>query len=127
MHEKPEPTPLGWPILPRHNQPFTPPIPSKHQCATQPILQITTLSASYVPGVNAAYSGHLYAPAMSRGVSPPAYSGTERFGINPVANTSQSNRQVSNANACTAGGVLTESSVDVWRYTRGLCRDGIGS
>ena len=21
---------------------------------------------------------------------------------------------------------LTESSVDVWRYTRGLCRDGIG-
>jgi hypothetical protein len=20
MHEKPEPTPLGWPILPRHNQ-----------------------------------------------------------------------------------------------------------
>jgi hypothetical protein len=32
-----------------------------------------------------AYSGDLYAPAMSRGVSPPAYSGTERFGINPVA------------------------------------------
>jgi hypothetical protein len=31
MHEKPDPTPLGWPILPRHNQPFTPPIPSKHQ------------------------------------------------------------------------------------------------
>jgi hypothetical protein len=29
---------------------------------------------------------------MSRGVSTPAYSGTERFGINPVASTSQSKR-----------------------------------
>jgi hypothetical protein len=25
------------------------------------------------------------------------------------------------------GGMVTESSVGVWRYTRGLCRDGIGS
>jgi hypothetical protein len=49
-----EQTPLGWHILPRHNQPFTPPIPSKHQCATQPaVLQITTFNASYMlcPGV----------------------------------------------------------------------------
>jgi hypothetical protein len=50
MHEKPEQALLGWPILPRHNQPITPPIPSKHQCATQPILRITTFNASYVPG-----------------------------------------------------------------------------
>jgi hypothetical protein len=51
MHEKPEPTPSGWPILPRHNQPFTPPIPSKHQCATQPILQITTFKCQICVGV----------------------------------------------------------------------------
>ena len=34
MHEKPEPTPLGWPILPRHNQPFTP--PAGAHCSTNP-------------------------------------------------------------------------------------------
>jgi hypothetical protein len=37
-------------LLPRHNQLCTPPIPSKHQRATQPILQITAFNASYVPG-----------------------------------------------------------------------------
>jgi hypothetical protein len=55
-----EQTPLGYlrTDLPRHSQPFTPPIPSKHQCATQPILQI-------------ADQLQLLMPAMSRGILPP--------------------------------------------------------
>jgi hypothetical protein len=36
MHGKPEPTPLGWPILPRHNQPFTPPAGAGAHFSTNP-------------------------------------------------------------------------------------------
>jgi hypothetical protein len=53
MHERPEPTPLGWPILPRHNQPFTPPIrpikTSMRYTANQS-LRLQLINASYVPG-----------------------------------------------------------------------------
>jgi hypothetical protein len=35
MHEKPEQTPLGRPILPRHNQPFRP-LPAEAHCNMHP-------------------------------------------------------------------------------------------